>query len=171
MRLIGAIFIVLVIVGGGVAVVYGLARADQAVVQPIAFNHAVHIDEAGMECVDCHQDAATGEYAGIPGRNICLDCHDMDDEEGGHPEKDRLFAYADTEQDIPWIRVALTKPDVFFSHRRHVRAARMDCLECHTDQSTLTEPPSTGRLVMSMTACIECHEERGASADCLACHR
>ena len=91
MRLIGGIFIVLVVVGGGVAIIYGRAQADQAVVQPIAFNHAVHIEEGHMQCVDCHPNATTGVYAGIPGRDICLDCHDIDEEEGSHPEKDRLF--------------------------------------------------------------------------------
>ena len=168
MRLIGAIFLVLVVVGGGVAIVYGLA---DTVVQPITFNHAIHIDEGQLECTDCHQNAATGVHAGIPGKEICLDCHDIDDEEGSHADKDRLFAYVDTDPDIPWIRVAVIVPDVFFSHRRHVGAAQMDCLECHIDQATLTEPPNTSRLVMDMDACLDCHEERGANTDCLACHR
>lgn len=171
MRVIGIIFFVLVVVGGGVAIVYGLTYAAPVVIQPIAFNHVVHVEEARMQCVDCHLNATTGVYAGIPGKNICLDCHDIDDEEGSHPEKDELFSYVDTDQDIPWLRVAVTRPDVYFSHRRHVSSAQMDCLECHADQPTLIKPPSTSRLVMSMNACIDCHEERGASTDCLACHR
>ncbi len=166
-----SVIAVVLIVGTGVALVYGFTMREVVVVQPIAFNHTVHVEEADLQCIDCHTNAETAVHAGLPGKAMCLDCHDIDEEEGTHPEKTKLFAFDETEQDIPWRRVAVTKPDVFFSHRRHVVSAQLDCLECHPDQPTLTEPPRTARLVMTMDDCIECHEQNGASSDCLACHR
>ncbi len=164
------VFIVLAVVGS-VAFVRGDYWLGPIVVQPIEFNHAVHLEKAGMECAECHTDAMTGVYAGLPGKDLCLDCHDIDEEDHSQPEKARLFAFEESDDDIPWVRVAVTRPDVYFSHRRHVSSAGLDCLECHTDQAGLTRPPARARLVMTMTACIECHEKNGASEDCLACHR
>lgn len=162
---------IVIVIGGVVAVVYGVVLRAPRVHQPIQFNHVVHLDDAGITCDECHTGAATRTYAGLPGKAICLDCHDIDDEENTHPEKDKLFAFVDGDGDIPWRRVAVTKPDVFFSHRRHVTAGKLDCLECHKDQPSLTAPPPTARLVMKMDQCIECHDKSGASHDCLACHR
>lgn len=171
MRFIGALVLALLAIGGFVAIVYGISSRSDPVTQPIAFNHAVHVNEAGMECLGCHTNAETAVAAALPGKNICLDCHDIDEEEQTHPEKDKLFAFDDVEHDIPWVRIAVTKPDVFFTHRRHVTAAKLDCLQCHPDQPALTAPPSAVGLVMTMDDCLACHEQSGASTDCLACHR
>jgi len=163
--------IVVALLAGCVAVVYGVVGRRPTVTQPIAFNHTLHVKEASLACVDCHTDAGNRRDAGLPGKKVCLDCHDPDQEAGQHPQKDKLFAFSKGEEEIPWIRIAVTRPDVFFSHRRHVAAAKMDCLDCHVDQPSLTAPPYTARLVMTMTACIECHERSAVSTDCLVCHR
>jgi len=171
MRWVGSSLMAAAGLAGCVAVVYGIVGRSPKVTQPIAFNHAVHVGEASLTCVDCHTDAGTRRDAGLPGKQVCLDCHDPDQEAGKHPQKDKLFALGKSDGDIPWIRVAVTRPDVFFSHRRHFAAAKIDCLDCHTGQPDLTASPSSVRLVMTMTACIECHERNAVSTDCLACHR
>ncbi len=173
MRLTLTILVVLVAVIGFVALVQALAGGGPTIVQPIAFNHFVHL-ETEMQCIDCHTDAESARHAGLPGKDICYGCHDVDDEDVDpqvSPEKAKLFSYVDSDDEIPWLRIAVTRPDVYFSHRRHVTAARMECLDCHAGQPTLTAPPSTAQLVMTMTSCIDCHQEQGATADCLACHR
>lgn len=171
MRKFSWILIAVVIVTGFVAIVRGFAPGTHSVVEPIAFNHTVHLNDAGLSCSDCHLNAATSVSAGIPGKEICLNCHDSDEESGKNPEKDKLFAYADRDAQIKWIRVTMTRPDVFFSHRRHVASAGLDCLVCHKDQKELTRPPSHVRLVMKMADCINCHREKGVRHDCLTCHR
>ncbi len=171
MRWGGPFMITLAVLAGCVAVVYGVVRRSPTVSQPIAFNHAVHVGGASLVCVDCHTDAGTRRDAGIPGKRVCFDCHDPDQEAGKHPQKDKLFSFAKSDAEVPWIRVAATRPDVFFSHRRHVGAAGMECLDCHAGQPSLTAPPSTVRLVMTMTSCIACHERKAVSTDCLVCHR
>ncbi len=171
MRPFFTVLLIVIVLGALVTLVKALVPGGVPVDQPIAFNHALHLGDAGMECGQCHTDAATSRFAGLPGKEVCLDCHDIDEEEGSHPEKDKLFAYADSDDEIPWERVALTAPDVFFSHRRHVTAGGLDCLHCHPDQPLLTRPPATTGLVMAMTDCIACHEERSHTVDCLTCHR
>ena len=162
----------LIIVVGMVAILYAFGPSGERVTQPLAFNHAIHLEDAGLACLDCHTNAGTAVYAGLPGADICLDCHDTDDEEvQQHKEKAKLVPYAESEENIPWVRVAVTKPDVFFSHRRHVTAGEIDCLKCHPDQPALTAPPKTVGEVMTMDDCLDCHEEREVSVDCLVCHR
>lgn len=153
------------------AVVYGFVGRGPTILQPVAFNHALHVGEASLPCLHCHTDAGSFRDAGLPRKQVCLDCHDPDQEGGQHPEKDKLFAFAKGDDEVPWIRVRVTRPDVYFSHRRHVAAGKMDCLDCHADQPHLTAPPSTVRLVMTMTACMQCHERNTVSTDCLVCHR
>ncbi|MFQ5462516.1 MAG: cytochrome c3 family protein [Phycisphaerae bacterium] len=162
---------VLVVVVGLAAVVHGVVTRGPRVIQPIAFNHTIHLKQAKMECLQCHLNAQTSVSAGIPGKDVCLDCHDIDEEEGTHPQKDLLFEFDETDDDIPWQRVAVTRPDIFFSHRRHVTAAKLDCLQCHKDQETLVSPPPRARLVMSMSDCVNCHAEHGLARDCVHCHR
>jgi len=171
MRWVRPSIIAVAVLAGCVAVVYGVVGRRPTVMQPIAFNHAVHVGEASLTCVDCHTDGGARRDAGLPGKQICLDCHDPDQEAGQHPQKDALFGFAQSDAEVRWIRVTVTRPDVFFSHRRHVAAAQMDCLDCHVDQASLTAPPTSARLVLKMTGCIECHERNAVSTDCLVCHR
>ena len=175
MRIVVLSSVVLLIVVVLVAAGYALTPRGERVSQPILFNHAIHIEEAHLECVNCHTDAPHAVNAGLPGLESCLECHDPDEveDEGdeAHPEKVKLVRFAEAEEEIPWVRVALTKPDVYFSHRRHVTAAGLECEQCHQGQPELTAPLPRARLVMTMDDCIQCHEDSGASSDCLACHR
>ncbi|MHC4088893.1 MAG: cytochrome c3 family protein, partial [Planctomycetota bacterium] len=157
MRSILPLVIVLLIGVGLVAVVYGLAGRAPTVSQPIAFNHKLHVEEADLQCLDCHTDAETAVHAGLPGKAICLDCHDVDEEIEDDSELVKLVPLAEADGDIPWVRVAVTKPDVFFSHRRHVGAGGIDCQRCHADQPKLTAPPSAVQEVLTMDDCIDCH--------------
>ena len=119
MRSILTALVILGVLVGCVAVVYGIVTRREVVVQPIAFNHALDLDQAGVQCIECHTSAGTQVYAGIPRKELCFDCHDIDEEaDDASPEKAKLFAFDEVDHDIPWRRVALTRPDVFFSHRR-----------------------------------------------------
>lgn len=169
-RVLSISAILVVVVGFAVIGLPYVLRGDP-VSQPIAFNHVVHLESAGMQCVECHRNATTNAYAGIPSKTICLDCHDIDEEQNTNPQKDVLFSFDDLDEDIPWQRVTRTRIDVYFSHRRHVTSGKIDCLECHRDQTTLLTPPRYNRLVMRMGDCLACHEDRRVSTDCLICHR
>lgn len=172
MRSFVPVMVLLLVVVGVVAVALGLWARAEPVSQPIAFNHAVHIEDAGLECLSCHTDAETAVHAGLPRTDVCLDCHDPEEEAIlEHPETAKLVSYAEEDQAIPWRRVAVTKPDVFFSHRRHVAAGGIDCERCHVGQAALTAPPPTVQEVLTMDECLACHEENHVSTDCLACHR
>lgn len=163
-----------IVVVGAVVVVLarGYAGGPTEVEQPVAFNHQIHLTKANLECTTvCHSAAPTEVYAGLPSKDVCFECHDPDEETPDKPELTRLAAYVDLDEDLPWQRVTLTAPDVFFSHRRHVTSGQIECARCHPDVAQASRPLSKVSLVMSMDDCLDCHEQDGADVDCLACHR
>ncbi len=168
----------LLLVAAGVVWAARIHEAGDLPPQPIAFNHRLHLERAqGITCQDCHQLAATQTYAGIPSKYVCFGCHDPEADKND-PAADRskpafaaLMSFASSEGDIPWHRVTATRADVFFSHRRHVSVAKLDCRVCHGDMPARTRPPSRGPIVIRMNTCLACHRDRNASVDCVSCHR
>ena len=136
--------------------------------QPIAYNHARHI-AAGLDCTDCHAGARTAEHATIPAISVCLGCHESAVTKS--PEEAKIRAFAAQGREIPWHPVTHVPAHVYFSHRRHVTIARLECATCHGAMDKLTEPPSEPALRLDMNACIACHQKNQARTDCNDCHR
>lgn len=137
--------------------------------QPIAYNHAKHVEENAMACLDCHQHAEESARASIPNIQVCRDCH-----EEAMTESENEIALVDFitgNKMIPW-RQVYTVPDyAYFSHRRHVKVGKLECTVCHGEVGKLTEPMTQPHVEITMAWCIDCHEERNVSNDCYACHR
>ena len=174
---------------GLLAAVSWIARSSDAepVRQPIEFNHAIHAAES-ISCDDCHSEADEGPYATFPALKQCLLCHKEEEEEaepadatapadpaaaGRRRELARkLREYSDAGEGIPWVTVNRVVGHVYFSHVAHVRFGEMKCEECHGDMATATRPPERSQVEhLTMRRCMDCHAERGASNDCLACHK
>lgn len=135
-------------------------------VQPIAFNHKVHIQN-NIDCTSCHEGVTQGPNAGIPSVTFCMACHQavaMD-----KPEIKKLAAYADKGQDVPWQRVYWFYPErhVRFWHSPHINAG-VNCKECHGDLSQQTVAVRSKDLTMNF--CLNCHRAKGVSVDCTTCH-
>lgn len=140
-----------------------------AITQPIAFNHYLHIEDVGLSCTDCHRYAETGIRATIPNREVCVDCHTEAVTES--VEEARLIDYVESEEPIPWAKVYGVPEHVWFSHRRHTEVAEIACETCHGSVGQRTEPLSQPLVSQTMEWCMECHEKRGVSNDCIWCHR
>jgi hypothetical protein len=135
-------------------------------VQPIAFNHKVHIQN-GLECEGCHAGVTQGPDAGIASVNLCMTCHQSIATD--NPEIKKLAAYAAKGQDVPWQPVFWFYPGVHvrFQHAPHIRN-RIGCEECHGDISNRTVAVRTKDL--SMSFCLSCHKAKGVDLDCITCH-
>ncbi len=131
-------------------------------------------------CAGCHRGTWTGASATIPDKALCVACHGEATVQAmreGRQAGAVTLARMDTprtemapEADLPWVQINTVAPNVYFSHAPHVRFGRIACTRCHEDVSGLTAPPSAVRVV-SMSECLRCHAETGASTDCLTCHR
>ena len=127
----------------------------------LPFDHAAHLDEVGMECIDCHGAAADSKKAKdylIPPREICLDCHDAPEIPFAWGPK---FRKADN-------AVALPPAHLHFSHERHLGLEGVDCATCHAGVAT-TRIATTEHLP-PMETCLNCHDGEQAPGDCSTCH-
>lgn len=161
--LVPAIAIVLILV------LWVLFARQSPIIQPISYNHKIHIEEAGLECIDCHISAESMALATIPNINLCMDCH------GNEPiteskEEAKLIEFIEKNQYIPWKQIYNIPDHVYFSHRRHVVLGEMECSKCHGKVSELTAPAQYPYLVPSMDNCMDCHKQNKINNDCLACH-
>ncbi len=135
-------------------------------VQPIAFNHKIHIAK-GMKCLSCHAGAALGPQAGIPSVTFCMACHQVI--ATNNPEIQKLASYAAEGREVPWQPVNWFYPaaHVRFWHAPHIRAG-VDCTTCHGNVSQQTVAVRQSDL--NMHFCLSCHREKEVSVDCATCH-
>ncbi|MGH9717708.1 MAG: cytochrome c3 family protein [Candidatus Acidiferrales bacterium] len=135
-------------------------------VQPIQFPHKVHIAN-GLQCVMCHAGVDKGPDARIPSVKFCMTCHRVIAK--NNPEIKKLAAYYNKGQDVPWQGVYGFAPEahVFFNHAPHIRAG-VSCSKCHGDMTKQTVAVRSVNLTMGY--CVKCHEQHGASVDCVTCH-
>lgn len=146
----------------------GLPSSGQTHRQPIAFNHAKHV-ENGVACTDCHAGVETQPRATLPALDVCMGCHQT--ALGSSAQEAKLRSLAEKGEELQWTQVTQSAPHIFFSHRRHVTVAHLACAECHGPIDKATQPPQRPFRVFKMDTCIGCHQKHGVNADCNDCHR
>ena len=132
--------------------------------QPVPFSHNRHM-ASGMECKDCHPNAAVKERAGLPDAERCMLCHQAIASD--KPVIVKLAEMRTRGESPEWVRVYKVPDFVFFNHSSHVKA-KVECQTCHGPIETrdvLAKEVST-----SMTTCMDCHVERKVSNECNMCH-
>lgn len=145
------------------------AACSQTPRQPVAYNHKKHVADLGLECAFCHTGIAEGKaHAEFPPLEICASCHS---EKSGNPKADAVWAYVAENRPIPWKKIYNVPPHVYFSHRRHVGLAKLDCALCHGDMTKKETPVTRQAVAISMGRCSACHRRNKVTNDCLACHR
>lgn len=135
-------------------------------------------NKALRRCVACHRGAWSGNVARIAGTETCIACHAVESPVRLAGEKQPALTLASARdvgldpsrpEDLSWVQINTVPSNVYFSHRAHVRRS-VACTQCHEDVSVLSSPPTSVRM-FSMTRCLRCHAENGASTDCLTCHK
>lgn len=135
-------------------------------VDEIPFSHAIHAGQNGIPCQSCHTFANKSVAAGIPSVQRCMGCH-----VSVATDKPAIKALAkkfDEGKAPSWTKVYDLPDFVYFSHRMHIRA-ELACSECHGAVETMDRVQRVSSLQMGW--CMDCHEQRGATLDCLACHK
>ena len=164
-------------------VAYGEVERATVLDQPIAYSHKLHAGKLQIQCEYCHTGARRSIHAGIPETGTCMNCHKVIDSTD-RPELEKLKAFYDSGEPIPWNKVHDLPDFVYFSHKRHVRGG-VRCQECHGEvQDEMTVAYRVNTLQMGW--CLDCHSEHpkvdenyGANAelrraelkDCYTCHK
>jgi hypothetical protein len=151
-----------------VAVLVSVTRGP-AVPQPIAFNHLKHAGELGLACDLCHKHVRTGAHAGLPDAGTCSMCHST--RQGNSAEAARVTELLEAGDPLLFNKLFRLPDHVFYTHRRHVGIAELECGNCHGPIAEMERPPERPLVPISMDSCMDCHRERGMPLDCNACHR
>ncbi len=168
-RRAAALGFLLFLFAGGAAMIFRSGRAPGGPVdQPIAFSHKKHVKDLDLACSTCHAYYEKESFSGIPGSDVCASCHA--EAQGKSDEEAKLVKLLTSGAPLVWKQLFRQPPHVFYSHRRHVVVAKLDCTACHgAIAETSTPPRRVKRLVMD--DCLECHRQKGVPTDCTACHR
>ncbi len=120
--------------------------------QPVAFSHAMHAGELGLDCRYCHSTVEVAGKAAIPPTETCMNCHSKVKVDSKKLELVRKSAQ--TGEPIPWVRVHMLPDYAYFDHSVHV-AAGVGCASCHgrIDQMEVVRQEQP----LSMAWCLECH--------------
>jgi cytochrome c553 len=127
--------------------------------QPVKFSHVVHAADNQINCKYCHTTVDQSRYAGIPGVDVCWNCHSIV-REGSHSGKHQISkVVAAHEQGIPirWIKVHNLQDHVYFSHAQHVAVGEIECSTCHGPIEEMHRVRQVSDL--SMGWCINCHRD------------
>lgn len=137
--------------------------------QPIQFSHKKHIEQ-DVECITCHQFYEERANSGKPTVDVCSNCHSEPITES-QEEKKLIENYINSNTEIPWRRIYYTPEHVYYPHFRHVVMGKIQCEECHGNVAGQNKPLKKPLKRISMYFCINCHEARNISNDCITCHK
>ncbi|MFQ5802950.1 MAG: cytochrome c3 family protein [Candidatus Methylomirabilales bacterium] len=161
--ILGTVAIVAVVVWVSLVTVPGRPKSPE---QPIGFSHKIHAGDNQIPCLYCHVNARRSIVAGIPSVQRCIGCHESIP--GDRPGIQRLQAYWNRKEPIPWIKV-YDQPDfVHFSHKRHILKG-IACERCHGSVEAMDVVREA--VTLDMDRCVACHMEREANIDCWGCHK
>ncbi|MBI4579636.1 MAG: cytochrome c3 family protein [Planctomycetes bacterium] len=144
---------------------YRAYAREAPVPQPLAFSHRTHSGENAIPCLYCHAYARLGPAAGVPSVERCVGCHITAAKD--HVDVVKLMEHWEKKEPIRWVRVHHLPEYVRFNHKRHV-VAGVQCQVCHGEVQRMDAAVQVSDMTMGW--CLSCHEERGASIDCLTCH-
>ena len=133
--------------------------------QPIAFDHQVHTQVAGLDCAFCHRTAANGVSAGLPDVQLCMACHQTIGQ--GQPEIEKVRMAWNRPQSIDWQLVTRLPDHTRFEHAAHIQAG-IACTACHGDVSHMQHVVQARSL--KMADCVACHQQHDAPTECSTCH-
>lgn len=96
--------------------------------QPVAFSHAVHAGQYGLDCQYCHVGAEKSRHAGVPSTSVCMNCHTQVKTDS--PEIQKVAAAVAENKPLAWVRIHRLPDHAYFNHASHVGAG-LDCQTCH----------------------------------------
>lgn len=129
-------------------------RVGYEPIQPVSFDHSLHVTQLGMDCRYCHSGVETSPNATVPSTQTCMNCHSQ--VQAANPKLAPVKKSLETGRPIPWVRVHQAPDYVYFNHAVHVNRG-VSCVECHgqvDDMKVIRHDQP-----MSMGWCLSCHRD------------
>lgn len=136
-------------------------------VQPIPFDHSLHVGQVGLQCQYCHNQVERTTASNIPALSTCMNCHLVVKTDS--PFIQQLRDAYDKGEGIAWKKVHMLPDHVKFNHSAHL-ARGVNCQTCHGPIEQMKQVAQFSDL--SMGWCVNCHREPNNKAplSCSTCH-
>lgn len=150
-RILGIILIVILISFCGSLIKKGASH--------LIYSHSKHVEEMGLECEFCHNNASSSNNAEdilIPEMSKCGECHDIKSNcEKCHSEPSNV------------VKIGQIVENIVFSHKEHLKRG-LECLSCHKGINKSKDVFT--KHIPEMERCFECHDGKKVSKRCNLCH-
>ena len=149
------------LLGGGliyivVLAAYGLSGRTTNVgyqpTQPVAYSHALHAGDLGIDCRYCHTTVEKAGFAAIPPTQTCMNCHYQI-----RSQSPKLLPVRESFASglpIPWVKVHDLPDFAYFNHSAHVTRG-VGCVSCHGRVDKMEVVYQAEPLTMGW--CLDCH--------------
>jgi hypothetical protein len=125
---------------------------NDALDQPVEFDHRHHHRDDGIDCRYCHDTVDRAATAGIPSTDKCMGCHEQLWSQSPLLEMVRRSYFSGAP--IPWNRVHALPDFVYFNHSIHVKKG-FGCSTCHGRVDQMAAVYQVASLTMGW--CLDCH--------------
>ena len=128
------------------------SRVGYQPVQPVAFQHDLHVGQLGLDCRYCHSYVEVSGHSNVPNTQTCMNCHSQiaKDNPKLKPVRDSWA----TGVPIAWVKVHNVPDYAYFNHSAHVNRG-VSCVSCHgkvNEMAVVWQHES-----QSMGWCLQCH--------------
>ncbi len=127
-------------------------RAGYQPVQPVPFDHSLHVGQVGLDCRYCHSFVDRSEHSNVPSTNTCMNCHEVIQKDS--PKLAPVWESHRSGEPIEWVKIHKTPDYVYFNHSVHVNRG-ISCVHCHGNVDEMEVVWHDKSL--SMAFCLECH--------------
>jgi len=128
------------------------SRVGYQPVQPVAFDHKLHVSQLGMDCRYCHSYVEISGHSNFPTTQTCMNCHR--DIQKNNPKLQPVRDSWATGQPIEWVKIHNVPDYAYFNHSAHVNRG-VSCFSCHgkvNEMNVVWQDKS-----QSMGWCLQCH--------------
>ncbi len=129
-------------------------RVGYTPTQPVAFDHALHVTQLGMDCRYCHTGVEVSSHSNVPNTQTCMNCHQQ--VQAQSPKLAAVRASWESGLPVEWVRIHKAPDYVYFNHAVHVNRG-ISCASCHGQVNHMEVVGHAKTL--SMAWCLECHRE------------
>ena len=120
--------------------------------QPVPFQHAIHVQQLGLDCRYCHSYVEVSEHSNVPNTQTCMNCHTAI--KANSPKLQPVRDSWKTGQPVEWTRIHRVPDYAYYNHSAHVNRG-ISCVSCHgqiNEMEVVWEDKPLG-----MAWCLECH--------------
>ena len=128
------------------------SRVGYQPVQPVHFQHDIHVGQLGLDCRYCHSYVEVSGHSNYPTTQTCMNCHRQVQKD--NPKLQPIRDSWATGTPVAWVKIHNVPDYAYFNHSAHVNRG-VSCVSCHgnvDNMNTVYQAES-----QSMGWCLNCH--------------